>query len=254
LDAAAGIAGDWFQREPGKLQRKSLALFKEPCLMSHRKTVFSWMVICLAMLAVAQPRSSQAETLHGGVVVVPENKLPAEARQPGVAMHLHWINPDTPYLYVEQDQGRRIAVFDVSDPGKVKLERVVVINARAPFDFLHRAGEFSLVIRYRDGSGTALLDLRHPKEPRVTADHAPSSEDFVVPVVRDVAINPPRAQDFQILTPSATPAMTVKGVVQEEVNQEDGTIYLLGAQGLTVIRNIQSERRLAAMAPPFTSN
>jgi hypothetical protein len=223
--------------------------------MSHRKTVLSWMVICLAMLAAAQPGTSQAETLHGGLVVVPENKLPAAAMLPGQAMHLHWISPDTPYLYVEQNQGRSIAVFDVSDPGKVKLERVVQINARAPFDFLHRADEASLVIRYRDGSGMGLLDLSHPKEPRVTATHLPEHEAYVVPVVHDMGNETPHAQDFEILAPSAAaPAMTVKDVVQEEVNQEDGTIYLLGAQGLTVIRNIQSERRLAAMAPPFTSN
>jgi uncharacterized membrane protein len=45
----------------------------------------------------------------------------------------------------------------------------------------------------------------------------------------------------------------VKAVVQQQTDEGNGTIYLLGADGLTVIRNVRTERRLAAMSPAWTN-
>jgi len=40
--------------------------------------------------------------------------------------------------------------------------------------------------------------------------------------------------------------------VQQQTNEATGTTYLLGEDGLTVIRNVKSERKLEAMSPALT--
>jgi hypothetical protein len=61
-------------------------------------------------------------------------------------------------------------------------------------------------------------------------------------------------RDYQIVLPNGQqPFIRIKGVVQEANDTGNETTYLLGAEGLTVIRNIRGERNLAALAPPFTN-
>jgi hypothetical protein len=49
------------------------------------------------------------------------------------------------------------------------------------------------------------------------------------------------------------PSITIKAVIQQANDTGNETTYLLGADGLTVIRNIQGERRLAALTQPWTN-
>jgi len=74
-------------------------------------------------------------------------------------MDLHLVNPSTLYLYVEREGGRQIAIFDVSDPQKIKFKRIAKVEAPAPFDFVQPAGQSLEMIRYRDGRGRQILDL-----------------------------------------------------------------------------------------------
>ena len=53
-------------------------------------------------------------------------------------------------------------------------------------------------------------------------------------------------RDYQIVAPnSQAPPITIKSVIQQQNDVGNETTYLLGATGLTVIRNIQGERNLA---------
>src|ERR1700722_6176090 len=58
----------------------------------------------------------------GELVVVPSNKLPEKAHRAGQAMKLHLVYPDTLYLYVEEDNGHRIAIFHISQPRNIALK------------------------------------------------------------------------------------------------------------------------------------
>jgi hypothetical protein len=47
--------------------------------------------------------------------------------------------------------------------------------------------------------------------------------------------------------------MTIRNVIQRETDAGNGTIYLLGKNGLIVIRNNKAENRLAGTAPAWTN-
>jgi hypothetical protein len=222
--------------------------------MSCLKPISTLFVALLLAGAAVKPDVCQAKSINGELVVVPVNKLPSEARQPGQAMDLRLVGPDTLFLYVEQDNGRNVAVFDVTDPHRIRFKRLVLINSSAPFDFVQPAGQSTELIRYRDGSGTALLDLRKPREPRLKAIHAPASESYILPVEDNPSANnltaPHATHDYHVIVPSSSqPVLTVKGVVQQLTDEANGAMYLLGNDGLTVIRDLRTERNLAATAP-----
>jgi hypothetical protein len=218
-----------------------------------------------AILTLVAARSyiSEAKTLHGGLVIVPSKRIPAEAMKRGQAMELHLVTPDTLYLYIEQDNGRSVAVFDVSDPHKIKFKKLVEVDAPAPFDFVQSVGQYTLLIRYRGGMGVALIDLSKPQLPHLKDINAPATESYIIPVGADrlgdstIASNAPASsipQDYEITDPSGLqPAMIVNGVVQQLIDEGNGTIYLLGANGLTIVRNVKSERKWAASGPVWTN-
>jgi len=70
------------------------------------------------------------------IVLVPPPDLPVLARQSGDAMLLNETIGGQTLLYVEQNEGRRLAIFDVSDPGHIRGEGSVQLDASGPFDFI----------------------------------------------------------------------------------------------------------------------
>jgi hypothetical protein len=231
--------------------------------MSCMKRFTYSVVISLCLIAALQPDTCEAKSAASDLFIVPADKLPSAARHQGVAMELHLVNPGTLYLYIEQDNGCEVAVFDVSDPHKIKVKNVIALNAPSPFDFIQPIGQFSELIRYRDGSGTAVLDLSKAKSPRLKAIDAPAGEAYIIPIsdneFGDNATSSGRhearlARNYKIVEPSAPETVfIVKDVVQQQTDEGNGTTYLLGADGLTVVRSLKTERRLAATAPAWTN-
>jgi len=229
--------------------------------MSRIRVLRGWFIASVFGLLFGVCSRGEAKLIQGELFVVPADKLPVEARQQGQSMDLYLVEPNHLYLYVEQDNGKHLAVFDVSDPHRMKFKKMIELNAPAIFDFMQHVGPHTALIHYRDGRGTALIDLSKPKDPRLRSMNAPASEAYVLPVNekeddarkgRDTEKQ--EIHDYQILLPATTqPIAIVKGVQQEESDSGNGTIYLLGADGLTVVRNIKCERKLAAMTPPWTN-
>src|ERR1700722_4484351 len=59
----------------------------------------------------------------------------------------------TAYLYVEQQQGALLTIFDVTDPVHITLAASVPTAAHGAFDFVTPVGESSELVAFRDGSG-----------------------------------------------------------------------------------------------------
>ncbi len=101
------------------------------------------------------------------VVVMRPTDLPPAAQVSGQAMYLCALNFSR-YLYVEQDNGRRLAVFDVSRPARIKTIAEIELNAPR-FDFLQAVNSDLVLVGIRDllhGSiKLGVLDLQHPKKP-----------------------------------------------------------------------------------------
>ena len=219
--------------------------------------MFSRLFIALFVIsATVIPATAEGK---GDLVIVPSHKLPEKAHRAGQAMKLHLVSRDTLYLYVEQDNGRSIAVFDVSHPGKIALKAFVTVDAPASFDFVETVGRHTELIRYTDGSGNALLDLSKPKLPRIKTLAATASEAYILPIreagsgISGVITKP--LADYQVILPS-TPqqVLTVREVIQQLRDQANGTTYLLGSDGLTVIRNLKSEADLGGSDPVWRNS
>ena len=120
------------------------------------------------------------------------HKLPPEARVQGDAMALYFVDWDTLYLYIEEDEGRKIAIFDVSNPGKIRFKTLVPLDVPEPFDFVSLAGLNSMLIRFRDGSGKAILDLRRAMDPQVRTLSERPAETYIIPVASDPSFDEER--------------------------------------------------------------
>jgi hypothetical protein len=183
------------------------------------------------------------------IVVVPPTDLPELARQPGDAMFLRHIDDGRTVLYVEQNHGTQLAVFDVSEPRHVRSKGSVQLGAHGPFDFASPLGGQKELVRFRQDQGEAVLDFHKAWLPSLESlnSQGPVSllgdDGFTVsgqaargPRVLD----PQPTHDYQVIDTSnsrdPTPVFEVKRVREELTQQDTGTTFLLTEAGLYVIR------------------
>jgi hypothetical protein len=180
------------------------------------------------------------------IVVIPPSGLPESSRQYSEAMMLHETVSGRSYLYIEQEQGSKLAVLDVTNPARIKAEKVVSLHVPGPFDFVGSAGSRSELIRFRGTGQKAVLDLHKAKTPTldvlpeitVTGRAIALGDDGLMVTSRADEVTAPA--QYQIVD-GAVPAefrrvADVKGVKQEITNSETGTTFLLAEEGLFVVR------------------
>jgi hypothetical protein len=194
-----------------------------------------------AGIALAGPSSN--------LIVVPPTKLPASARQSGEAMLLRETIDGTTLLYIEQNQGSRLAIFDVTDPAHVKGEGSVEVDAPGPFDFFSSLGSRAELIRFRQSQGNAVLDLHKAKVPVLKTPQGLTLKGAVMPLGNDglpvsswVVSDSQLARDYQVQvvntanSPELNRVLNVKGIREEITKYDTGTTFLLTDDGLFLIR------------------
>jgi hypothetical protein len=192
---------------------------------------------------------------------VPPADLPELARQTGDAMFLHDTIDGGTILYIEQNQGSRLAIFDVTDPGHVKGEGSVQLEATGPFDFVSTLGNRAEIVRFRQSQGSAVLDLHKDKVPTLKTVQGLTLQGPVSPLGDDgftvraqagtlhEATGPQLTRDYQIIDTSSptdpSHVLDVKDVREELTKQDTGTTFLLTEEGLYVIRRpvVESDKR-----------
>jgi len=80
-------------------------------------------------------------------------------------MMLHNTMDGKTCLYIEQNHGARLAVFDVTDPARVKAEGWALVEAPGSFDFVSSLGADAVPVRFRNGQEEAVLNLHKAKTP-----------------------------------------------------------------------------------------
>jgi hypothetical protein len=201
-------------------------------------TVISGMA---AGIALAAPSSN--------LIVVPPTKLPASARQSGDAMLLHETIDGTTLLYIEQNQGSRLAILDVTDPAHIKDAGSVEVDAPGPFDFVSSLGSRAELIRFRRDQGNAVLDLHKAKVPVLKTPQGLTLKGAAMPLGNDgltvssrVGADSQVTQDYQVQvintanSPELNLVPNVKGVREEITKYDTGTTFLLTNDGLLLIR------------------
>jgi LVIVD repeat len=219
----------------------------------------SKMIVAAAVAATVSVQAD-ARTHSRAIIVVSSSDLPEMAQGNSEAMYLHYMG-DGAILYLEQDHGRTLAIVDVSDAAAMRGIARVSVDAASPYDFVGTLRDSTVLIRYRDDSGFAIIDLKHFKKPLLTEaprfQHPARAEALGNNGLMLVATTGPsaRAEDpqYEILDISnpSQPAVlgTVEGVQQRLERSETGTLFLLGKSGLTVVRQPSLEIRLLREVP-----
>jgi hypothetical protein len=214
------------------------------------------LVLASAVLvsAASSLTASAFERPRSNFIVQALSSKPEFAQNSSQDLLLRTDEHGTAYLYVEQQQGALLTIFDVTDPQHIKLSASVPTAARGAFDFVTPVGETSELVAFRDGSGNAVLDLHKAKAPRLSeVDGAANPGERLgrsgyltssLTQSEPVASEP---RDVQLVETQGTPRTitTVTGVTRQIDRAETGTIFLVGDGKVTVIRRIDAERSYA---------
>lgn len=210
-------------------------------------------IAALTGLLMTLPLQAEIRSKSKELIVLQSHDLPELAQTPGNSFFLYQDNEAETYLYVEQQQGARLSVFDVTDPAKIKMISSTALTVPGVFDFVRPLDGHAEMIRFRDNKGVAVLDLRKPKAPTfkmIDALNEPGRTEslgetgfLMVNEPYDYVRSTPR--DYQVVDISvpSDPVLlvTVKQVKHKVVNSDTGTTFLLGSDGLTVVRRTSVE-------------
>jgi hypothetical protein len=199
---------------------------------------------------------AQASTsVKSNFIVQALSANPEFAQNTSQDLLLHNGNNGSTYLYVEQQQGAVLAVFDVTDPAHMKFTTSVHTQAHGTYNFIIPIGGSAELIAFRDGSGTAVLDLRKAKIPRMTSIEGSASipteilgtAGYLSLKQKTAPTASAQLRDIQLVETNQTPRLltTVTGVTRQIARAETGTIFLLGEGKITVIRRMDAEREYA---------
>lgn len=201
-------------------------------------------------LANASTRNSKTD-----IRVVLPSALPELAQQASQDLLLHYSGAGTPYLYLEQKQGAQLTVFDVSEPAHIRLAASVDTGLTKTYDFIQPVNSTLELIRFRDGSGTALLNLRNAKAPHIENER-PATEPIemlgdsgylAAPVSTGMLPANVKAENLQVIDTADGLQLvaTIACVTRTAELSDTGTVFLLGSSGLTVVRRLSAEQQHA---------
>lgn len=214
----------------------------------NRKQIIRIAEVMLATAAAVTLTGAAEARTSSRIIVVRPTQLPELARMPGQAMLLRETADGRALLYIEQNDGAQLAVFDVTDPTEIKEEAAARLDAPGSFDFVSSLGEYAELVRFRNGQGDAILDLHSVKYPTLTAAQGLNfqgstrrlgDDGLILADQRNVqsdATNP-NLQIIDLSNPlHPNPVADVKQVREEITNGDTGTTFLLAADGLYVVR------------------
>ena len=216
--------------------------------MNKKRIIRIAQLALAAAAALTLTASADAKNRPNKIIVVRPTDLPELARVPGEAMMLRATGDGRTLLYVEQNHGARLAIFDVTDPAKVKQESATQLDAPGPFEFVSSLGDHAELIRFQDGQGEAVLDLHKAKAPAIKmvpglelqgATERLGNDGFIVSNQAN-AQSDANDPDYQVVETAdkrePNRVYDVKQVREEITNDETGTTFLLAADGLYLIR------------------
>jgi hypothetical protein len=218
--------------------------------MNHRISK----ILCMAAFAATAILQARAGVGSKAIVVESPSDLPEFAQNRSEAMYLKHTESGMVVLYLEQNQGRKLAILDVTDPAKIRAVGQVSIDAPSSYDFVQDVGYSAVLIHYRNHSGFGLISFKKYKQPVLKAQpdymHPARVQTDGPNALLFVSSNSPGAQTLDrqyevisISNPSGpTPLATIPGVFQRLDRPGTGTIFLLNDHGLSVIRCLAAEQ------------
>jgi len=220
--------------------------------MKHLSIVGT-VIAAMASLFPAIPAHAEVHSKSHELIVVQPKDLPEQAQMPGNSFFLYSDSAGSTYLYVEQQQGARLTAFDVTDPSQIKVVASTPIYGPGTFDFVRPLGGHGELVRFRDNKSVAILDLHKVKSPTLHTINALAEGGATETLGESgfLMVNEPynyvRAtpRDYQVVdisSPSEPALLATVAQVKHTLAKDDtGTTFLLGSEGLTVIRRPRIE-------------
>jgi hypothetical protein len=220
--------------------------------MKHINIVRTVITVAASLFLVVQA-PAEVHSKKNELIVVQPKDLPEQAQMPGNSFFLYSDGAGSTYLYVEQQQGVRLTAFDVTDPSKIKVVVSTPITSPGAFDFVRPLGGHGELVRFRDNKSVAVLDLHKVKAPTLHMIDALSEAGSTEALGESgfLMVNEPynyvRAtpRDYQVVdisSPSEPTLLATVAQVKHKLAKDDtGTTFLLGSEGLTVIRRPRVE-------------
>lgn len=208
-----------------------------------------------AILALTSATAGAAVIPHSKTIVVesPQN-LRALAQANADAIYLHNTHDGGTYLYIEAQNGQQLTALDVTDPARIQRIAQTTIPANSAFDFVRSVGDDGALIRYRNGSGVALLSFKDYKHPVLVNSSAFVNTDTLAALgqtgllvtANEVMMHPfIRPRNYEVVdtsNPSRPRLLTaIPAVKQSLANSDTGTLFLLNKNGVTVVRRLRVE-------------
>jgi hypothetical protein len=120
------------------------------------------------------------------IVVEPPSVLPEPAQENSQDMILHYNEAGDAYLCLEQQHGARLVILDVNEPRNIRVAASIATGTSIPWNFIQTIGGERELVRFRDGSGSALLDLRKLNKPQFVNAGAVTSQPFEIRAARAI--------------------------------------------------------------------
>ena len=217
-------------------------------------------LVIMALFASFVTVQGDASMGSNAIVVEFPSDLPEAAQGPSEAMYLYktWGVGELELLYLEKDQGRKLAILDVTDPGHIKALGQVSIAARSSYDFVRNLGDLMALIRYRADSGFAVISFKNYKQPVLTEEpdyQHPANVETDGPsglmlISTDSPSVPYSEREIEVLVNSDSsaprPVAKVQNVIQRVDMPQTGTIFFLNDKGVTVVRRPFAEQEHGA--------
>ena len=221
------------------------------------------LVVAAAVLP-ATPAEAEIYSRSKDLVVMEPPDLPQQAQVPGNSLFLHSDNAGSTYLYIAQREGARLSVFDVTDPARIKFVVSTPLEANGAFDFVRPLGHYALVY-FRDSQQDAVLDLRKAERPvlrmiPIKTDLRSAEklgEGGLLVTSQDRKYAPAVARNYQVIdfsTSDPSHLTTVQEVKHRVDNNYTGTTFLLGSNGLTVVRRLGIENAYKVLQMQMRGN
>ena len=210
--------------------------------------------ILSGVCAVGVIVKANASGASKAIVVKSASDLPELAQRRSEALYLQHTGAGQAILYLEQDQGRKLAILDVTDPANIRAVGQASINAPSPYTFVQDMDESAVIIHYRNRLGFAVINFKNYKQSALK-----NEPDYLHPVnagsygsngVLMVCSNNSTAAagdtQYEVVSisdpASSKPLATIPAVIQRVDREQTGTIFLLTDSGLTVVRCLAAER------------
>ena len=212
-------------------------------------------LLVAAVLATTGVGANAVVRPHSKTILVESpSQLPVLAQNGGEAMYLYDTGDGRTLLCIETQGGRELSALDVTDPAKITAVTQTQLETRTAFDFVHEVGGRGALIRYRDGSGFALLSFRKYKHPVLAQgpvlEQADESEPLGQTGLLLTSVHLPsepvrEAQTYKVLDTSnpLQPGLlaSIPAVKQRLSKADTGTLFLLNNNGVTVVRRLRVE-------------